>query len=83
MKINLLTPFRNKVDIRVLTHPDRSISGQIVQSIIEAYSDAMSTVVIGKNVLIEAAMEQDLGGDGFNGMKKAMDGISNAMDSIR
>ena len=83
MKINLLTPFRNKVDIRVLTHPDKSISGQVVQSIVEAYSDAMSSVVIGKNVLIEASMEHELGGDGFKGMKEAMEGISNAMESIR
>ncbi|MHB1394754.1 MAG: ABC transporter permease [Clostridia bacterium] len=83
MKINLLTPFRNKVDIRVLTHPDRSISGQVVQSVMEAYSDAMSSIVIGKNVLIEAAMEQDLAGDGFKGMKEAMDGITKVMESIR
>lgn len=83
MKINLLTPFRNKVDIRVLTHPDRSISGQVVQSVVEAYSDTMTSVVIGKNVLIEAAMEQDLAGDGFKGMKEAMDGIIKVMESIR
>ena len=83
MKINLLTPFRNKVDIKVLTHPDRSISGQIVQGIVEAYSDAMSSVVIGKNVLIESAMKYDLGGDAFKGMKEAMEEISYAMDSIR
>lgn len=83
MKINLLTPFRNNVDIRVLTHPDRSISGQVVQSIMEAYSNTMSSVVIGKNVLIEAAMAHNLGDDGFKGMKEAMEEISNALDSIR
>lgn len=83
MKINLLTPLRNKVDIRVLTHPDRSISGQVVRSIVEAYSDAIASVVIGKNVLIGSAMEHDLGGDGFKDMKKVMDGISNAMDRIK
>lgn len=82
MKINLLTPLRNKVGIKVLTHPDKSINGQVVQSIIDAYSDAMSSVVIGKNVLIEAAMVYELGGDGFKGMKEAMDGISKAMESI-
>ncbi len=83
MKINLLTPFRNKVDIRVLTHPDRSISGKVVQSVMEAFSDAMSSIVIGKNVLIEAAMENNLGNDGFKGMKEAMDGITEVMESIR
>ncbi len=83
MKINLLTPFRNKVDIKVLTHPDRSISGQVVQSVVEAYSDAMTSVIICKNVLIEAAMEHGLEGDGFKGMKEAMDGVNKVMDSIR
>lgn len=83
MKINLLTPFRNNVDIRVLTHPDRSISGQVVQSIMEAYSDIMSSVVIGKNVLIEAAMSNDLTGNSLKGMKEAMEGISNALEGIK
>ncbi|HYE82414.1 MAG TPA: ABC transporter permease [Clostridia bacterium] len=83
MKVNILMPFRNKVDIRVLTHPDRSINGQVVQSIVEAYSDAMSSVIIGKNVLMEAAMEHDLGDDGFKGMKEAMEEISRAMEGIR
>lgn len=83
MKINLLTPFRNNVNIRVLTHPDRSISGQVVKSVMEAYSDAISSVIIGKNVLIEAAMAHDLGNDGFKGMKEAMEGIRSAMESIK
>ena len=83
MKINLLTPFRNNVDIKVLTHPDRTISGQVVKSVMEAYSDAMSSIIIGKNVLIETAMAHDLGGDGFKGMKDAMEGISSAMENIK
>lgn len=83
MKINMLTPFRNKLDIRVLTHPDRSISGQVVQSVMEAYSDAVTSVIIGKNVLIEAAIVNDLENDGFKGMKEAMKGITNVMESIK
>lgn len=82
MKINLLTPFRNKTDIRVLTHPDRSMSGQIVRSIVEAYSDSMTSVIIGKNVLMEAAIEHNLMEDGFNGMKEALDDITKAMEGI-
>lgn len=83
MKVNLLTPFRNKVEIRVVTHPDKSISGQVVQSIIEAYSDTMSSIMIGKNALIKAALEYDLGNDGLKGMKEIMEGISLAMEGIR
>ncbi len=83
MKINLLTPFRNKTDIRVLTHPDRSVSGQIVRSIVEAYSDSMTSIIIGKNVLIEAAVRHNLMEDGFKGMKEALDDITEAMEEIR
>lgn len=83
MKINLITPFRNKVDIKVLTHPDRSFDGQIVQAVIEAYSNSMSSVVIGKNILVEAVMANDLGNDGLMNMKEVMDGISKAMESIK
>ncbi len=83
MKMNLLTPFRNKVDIRVLTHPDRSISGQVVKSVMEAYTDAMTSVIIGKNVLIEASIENELADDGFKGMKEAMDGIQEILEGIR
>lgn len=83
MKMNLLTPFRNKVDIRVLTHPDRSINGQVVQSVMEAYTDTMTSVIIGKNVLIEASIENELTDDGFKGMKEAMDGIREVLEGIR
>lgn len=82
MKINLLTPFRNKVNIRVLTHPDQSINGQVVKAVVEAYSNVMSSVVIGKNVLIETALAYDLGDDGFKGMKDLMEGVSKALEAI-
>jgi len=83
MKMNLLTPFRNKVSIKVLTHPDRSISGQVVQSVVEAYTDAMASIIIGKNVLIGASIRNQLTEDGFGGMKEAMDRIKGAMEAIR
>lgn len=82
MKINLLTPFRNKVDIKILTHPDRNIDGQIVKSIIDAYSNTMSSVIIGKNVIIETAMTNNVGNDGFNNMDELMEGMNDLMNSI-
>jgi len=63
MKINLLTPFRNEVKINVLTDPDATMDGQIVNAIMQAYSDSMSSAIIGKNVLIEAAMANNMGND--------------------
>ncbi len=82
MKINFLTPLRNKINIEVLTHPDKSISGQIVKSLMDAYANAMSTVIIGKNVVIETAMANGAGSDSLSGMYELMEGMSSTMKSI-
>ncbi|MDW5299414.1 MAG: ABC transporter permease [Sedimentibacter sp.] len=82
MKINFLTPFRNNVDVKILTHPDKTISGQIVESVMEAYTNAMSSVIIGKNVLIETTMANDLGENGFENMDDVMEDMSKMMENI-
>ena len=82
MKINLLTPFRNNVNIKILTHPDKSVAGEIVTSIMKAYTDSMSSVIIGKNVLIESVSANDLGESGFDNMEEIMEGMSSLMEGI-
>lgn len=82
MKINLVTPFRNTVDIKVLTHADKSVAGEIVTSVMEAYTDSMSSVIIGKNVLIEAVSANDLGEGGYDNMEEIMEGMSSLMKGI-
>jgi len=82
MKMNLLTPFRNKVDIRILTHPDRNIDGQIVKAVVEAYKSAMSAVIIGKNVLIETSLAYGLEGDVLKDINDVMSGMEEAIEEI-
>lgn len=82
MKVNLLTPFRNKVDIKILTHPDKSFSGNIVNSVVNAYSNAMSTIIIGKNVVIETTIANNISSDGFDNLNQLMEGISGVMKTI-
>lgn len=83
MKINMLTPFRNNVEIEVLTHPDKNISGQMVKTVMEAYTNTMSSIIIGKNVIIEAAMANELGNDGFSNMDEMMEGMADVMESVK
>lgn len=83
MKVNLLTPFRNEVAINVLTNPEASINGQIVRSVIQAYSDTISSVIIGKNALIETAMANDLGTGSFTGMEAVMTDIMDALEAVK
>lgn len=83
MKINMLTPFRNKINIKILTHPDRNIDGKIVNSVIDAFTNSMSSVIIGKNVIIETAMANNIGDEGFSNMDELMEGMSDVMESIK
>ena len=76
MKKSLLTPFRNNADLKVLTHPDSPVAGEIVTSLMEAYTNTMSSVIIGKNVLIESASANDIGGDGFDNIDEIMEGMA-------
>lgn len=83
MKINMLTPFRNKIDIKILTHPDKNIDGKIVNSVIEAYTKSMSSVIIGKNVIIETALSNNVGNEGLTNMDELMEGMSDVIKSIK
>ena len=82
MKINLLTPFRNNVHFQILTHPDRTIAGEIVTSVMEAYTNTMSSIIIGKNVLIEAVSANDIGGEGFNTINEIMEGMTDLVEGM-
>ena len=82
MKINLLTPFRNNVNIRILTHPDRTIDGAILASLMEAYNNTMSSIIIGKNVLIESALANDIRGEGFDNIDKIMEGMTDLVEGM-
>lgn len=82
MKINFLTPFRNKVNIKILTHPDRSIEGEIVKSVIDVYSNIVSSMIIGKNVIIETSMSNNIGNESFSSMDELMESMNHMMESI-
>lgn len=82
MKINLVTPFRNNVNINVLTHADKSIDGEIVKSVMKTYADSMSSLIIGKNVLIESVSAHDLGEGGFDNIEEIIEGMSSLMEGI-
>lgn len=80
MKINLVTPFRNNVDIKVEVHPDKSIEGVVVKSVMEAYSSAMSSVIIGKNVIIEGAMANGVGE--LKNLDNVMEDLTNVLEHM-
>ncbi len=83
MNLNLITPFRNKIDIKILTHPDRNIDGRIVKSVIEAYSNAISSVIIGKNVLVETSLANNTKENGLKDLGKEISKINSAAEGIK
>lgn len=53
--INMVTPFRNNLDIKVIGHPDMTYSFRITNELMKGYNDIISTITISKNIFIEEA----------------------------
>jgi ABC-2 type transport system permease protein len=60
MYINFLTPFRNNISIKVVSHPDMPYTGRIIEGFFQSFSDIISASIISKNILLEEASRFDL-----------------------
>lgn len=69
MTINFATPFRNKVGIKVIGNPEYTIGSQVVEGVMTGFVDMISSMIIGKNVFIEAAFEEGIGETAFKDME--------------
>src|SRR6056297_149967 len=54
MYINTFTNFRNKLEIRVISHPDMNYSGSITRELMKNFNNIMSSIIISKNVYFES-----------------------------
>lgn len=72
MYINLITPFRNEINISVYGHPDKNISSQIVEEVVKGFSNTISTSIIGKNIYLETAMEQEIGNIAYDRLEDVL-----------
>lgn len=79
MGINVLTPFRNKVNIEVIGHPDKYITTNIINNIMQGFADKMSSIIVSKNVVIEKVLSEDLPYEVLNNLDKI---IGNFVDNI-
>lgn len=59
--INMITTFRNKVEIKVIKNPSRNVTPFIAESIVEGYSQIISSMIISKNVYITKAQKYNTG----------------------
>lgn len=82
MSVNLFMPFRNEIDIQVLGHPDRYLSGQIVEGIMSGFSDRLSSIIIGKNVYLETSMEEGMGNKAFENMGNVINDIMKNIENL-
>ena len=80
MNMNFFTPFRNNIEIKVIGHPDRYISSQIVEGIMEGFSDRISSIIIGKNAFLETAMEVGMGAKAYDEMGSVIDDITKNLE---
>ncbi|SET79189.1 ABC-2 type transport system permease protein [Natronincola peptidivorans] len=66
MYINFITPFKNEIQIEIIQHPNNTIRGSIVESIMKGFFDRISSIIISKNVFIETAVEESAGLEIYN-----------------
>lgn len=53
--INFSMPYRNEIEIKMLSNPDYGYSAQIAESVMKGYFETLSSKVIQKNAFIEIA----------------------------
>lgn len=83
MYINYLTPFRNEVNIKVIGHPNRNISSQIVEEIVNGFANVINTTIIGKNLFIQASMEEGLGKEAFANIDEIVENLTNNLKKYK
>lgn len=54
--INMLTPFRNKIDIQIYNGEGKELTGQILKGLFGSFTDKIDSLVISKNIFIENAI---------------------------
>lgn len=82
MYTNFFTPYRNNIDIEIIGDPDRYIDNQYVTGIFRGFSDSVSTMIIGKNVLFETAMENGIGIEIFEKTEEIIEDMSGIIESL-
>ncbi|SKC81389.1 ABC transporter permease [Maledivibacter halophilus] len=82
MIINFLTPFRNIVKIDMIGNPEYSIGFQIVEDIMNGFTDRISSIIIGKNVFLETVLEKDVGKRAFEDIETIKNKITNNIGNI-
>lgn len=60
MTMNLLTPFRNPVNIQVVPNNERMISSMILKALIGGFTENVDSAIAKKNVSLEQQIQYDL-----------------------
>lgn len=89
--INFTMPYRNEIQIKMISNPDYQYSSQIAESVMMSYFDLMNEKVIQKNVFIEIgasyldtqALFAHLGDILDNRIETYATGEMNAMDDVQ
>lgn len=79
MTINFLTPFRNKVNIKVIGNPEYTIGTQVAEGIMTGFADMTSSMIIGKNVFIETALGEGMDQTAFQDIEPIVNKLSDTI----
>jgi ABC-2 type transport system permease protein len=82
MTINFITPFRNKVSINVIGNPEYAMGLQVVEGVMSGFTDKISSIIIGKNVFLETALEEGIEKTVFEDMGIIVKEIEKSIEDI-
>jgi len=82
MYINLFTPFRNRIDVEVLGHPDYQYNLRIVREVVGGFFQVMNAGMIEKNTLLAVGAQLDQQDVVYAHMDEVLAGFEGGMDNL-
>lgn len=83
MYVNLFTPFRNRMDVEVLGHPDYQYNLRIVQEVVGGFFQVMNTGIIEKNTLLAVGAQLDRQAVVYEHMDEVLAGFEGGMENVK
>lgn len=82
MYVNLLTPFRNRIEVEVMGHPDYQYNMRIIQEVVGGFFQVMNTGVIEKNTLLAIGAQLNQQEVVYEHMDEVLSGFEGGMENV-
>ena len=78
--INLITPFRNEIEIEIIADPNNYIETSITRAVFGGFQNYLNHMVTAKNIFIEVALKEGLGYEALENLEMLYDAFDENFD---